>query len=244
MAFFRKTGRVAVLLAVLFSTSCSESMSPTEIKPGETGYPTENTHPTQFLQVTAKLPQTLSVRFRVGYSASPLAASCQRTVGLGVSAPYSVSLPLQLDRVGDSYQGRLAIDRFMPGSCGWRFVGVWYSAEVREVHDHELIMYGTQVSRSLQIDVWCMDFPKATERPAKVCEGLDVLSRDFQDVIPPGLLKTIPNDQRAHGPPARIGSDSSVVEITFHDLDMIRRNFKLNKPQNNLGVNGNRGSGA
>jgi hypothetical protein len=141
----RANGTANLLVTLILVSACSQSgnstssnsmWDPSAIKLGEKDYPTLNVGATKIMAFKANVPSSLKIRFEAYYSASPTAGgspdsgeSCQRKVGLAVTAPYVLAVPLELARDGESVSGSVVVDRYQPGRCDWSLQGIRYVIE-------------------------------------------------------------------------------------------------------------------
>jgi hypothetical protein len=223
---------IIVLTASLIGGCGHSAYQTSEIKPGEPDYPAKNPTPTHLIQFTAKIPATLSVEFAAGYRASANAGSgissgiaCQREVGLGVSSPLSLSVPIDLTRSGDSYRGTFAIDWFQPGRCDWGFQGLGYALQNAWPQGGAIAFIGGRSAGQgegisaveMRVDVWCVKDPKAPDpvHPER-CAGLQQIKNGFSV---PDIVSRIPPAERGDNVPVTLTSDIRVLTVHFHDLD-------------------------
>ncbi len=215
---------VAALLCAL--VACSGSSPSAEVKPGDRDYPTPNPHPTEIVQVTALTPPTLKVAFEYGYSASPRAGGlmgtgteCQRTIGLAVTAPFYVNIPVRMVAQGSLYSGNVEVDKFEPGRCEWTFSGISYSTVSPLSYGGVLVRFKeTERSHAVTLDIWCIMAgidPKAPE----LCGGLHFLSA-IRNLVSPEFVASIPQSER-DDTEADIGPETTSIIVRFHDLNSL-----------------------
>jgi hypothetical protein len=211
-------GSLAILLCLF---ACSRDVS-LEVKPGESGYPEENLHPTQIVQITAILPRTLSVMVRAGYSVSSNYPACQRRVGLAVSAPIGLNIPIQLSGSGESYRGTVVVDQFEPGMCGWQFAGVGFTSEKPSSEGALIARYDGRKDdpQGYTLDIWCKNAARQNPQRPEFCFSLKFLET-FPGLIAPDLVASVPERERDNAGPARIGPNTRSITVLFHDLDAI-----------------------
>jgi hypothetical protein len=202
-----------------------------EIKPGQPDYPVLNHHPTDFIQITAHIPPTLKVAFHYGFSASPNAGgtissgkSCEREIGLAVTAPIYINASLPLARSSDgTYHGTVAADRFEPGICDWRFTGISAITVNPPSPAGLLVRFRDDSSspRGVSSDVWCMrDSHPLNPRVPEECGDLLFLSK-IQKLVPTQLLSSVPQSERASSQ-VTIGRNTKIINVTFHDLNNLQ----------------------
>lgn len=215
--------RILLLLSIALYAACgSPDQLPSEVKRGSPEYPVDNPHPTHFVEFTAAIPATLSVSFVAGYSAS---AACQKTVGLGVYAPYTISVPIELQG-GPTPHGVVTVDRYLAGQCDWHFEGITYLVPNAWPHEGALANYDTRTPRSNErsadrVNVWCArDKKPANPKLPENCMGWWMLTH--QGWIRPAASESLPVDDQKPEPPVTIFSGASNIEIRFHDADLSR----------------------
>jgi hypothetical protein len=218
---FGQIAQVSLLFVLASLPACGRTTDP---KPGDTDYPVENPHPTHFIQFTVTIPPTLAVNFRVTYLADVAAGgppntagTCVRTVGLGVTAPFGVDLPLHLTRDGDTYHGSVAVDAFLPGNCNWRMAFIRYQ-EARDYGDYAaLVQFGFPLQEAHQLHIWCVKDQRSSD-PAhpERCGSPFVLT----DVIRAEFENEIPLEQRRN---ARMDTSASAqnISVAFHDFNAL-----------------------
>ena len=141
-----------VLAATLYG--CVRGQPSYGVKPGDVDFPRENPSPTHEFQLEAVLPPTLPVRFKLVYSASLHADTkpgevppCHYVTDTGQVLPFSVLVPLQLKfenddpELGEYYGGMVAVDRYLPGRCGWELTRGMYSLDGDQKHYMPLFQY-------------------------------------------------------------------------------------------------------
>jgi len=227
---------VTTALLLLGLAACSApSSSPSEIQPGERDYPVTNPHPTDILTIDATIPSTLLVSITAIYLASPTAGgtmdsgmACQRTVGLAVTAPFSLTKAVRLLQRNGIYTASVPIDGLFPGRCEWHFSHMNYSVRAGknppDRSDNELAVYQATAAPVARLDIWCLRFPdnQGGVRP-EVCSSLGLLNEHFATEIPAAFVEKVEPTERRDGPPLIFGPDTRSLRITFHDLDQQQR---------------------
>lgn len=114
--------------------SCQAEDGPA--RPGDAEYPELNPNPTHVVQVSGAIAPTLDVRFSVHYESDSLDKGCWQNAPLweGGGEKY-MGERLEVEREGERYRTRFVVDKFLPGRCGWRLIGV--SAVVVRKNDDE-----------------------------------------------------------------------------------------------------------
>jgi hypothetical protein len=204
------------------------SYQTSEIKPGEADYPQENPNPVQTLAITANIPSDPKVRFIARYRVSPSAGgtmqsgqSCQREVGLAVTAPYVLHLQVPMARNGDSYAGAVTVDRYLPGRCKWQFVDLTLDVDGSGLEPFPFAHTGNQPGESTdnQLDIWCTRKLKLFPNQTVACGDLRALTVRFLEQIPLTLIDSIKTRGEARDGPVIIGPNTRSLTIRFHDLD-------------------------
>jgi hypothetical protein len=208
------------LCAFASSASPSAPTSPNEIQPGDARYPIENPHPTRLVQFQFSIPPSLAFRLQVTYRA--FSPACQGTVGLGVVAPYFVSIPLQIIPVGGHSRGGVAIDRFQEGACRWGFSDVSYWVGNSTQGYNALATLQRRNDRNAEVDVWCMSLPTLSPQHPETCGPLEIFF-GAADAPSKQELESLRSGGSHYDPPAPIGHDTTSIEVRFHDIDALRR---------------------
>jgi hypothetical protein len=147
-------------------------------------------------------------------------------VGLGVSSPLHISVPLQLVPNESGYSVSIALDGMQSGSCGWRLVGLAYSVD-GEGRDPEypgpireaLINMGSSQSVDYDLNIWCVKVPELSAGVSEYCGALGILNEHFSDRVPNRLLNSIPTDEQGLNTPQEVGPRAKTITVRFHDLD-------------------------
>lgn len=193
------------------------SSGSTEVHPGDPDYPADNPHASALVEFTATVPSTLHPVFSTAYLAS--ARACQRTIGGGVQTPLGFDAPLHLTQSQNTYRGTFAIDRFQPGNCEWRFVGMGYETRDPAAYGGPLLRYDERPGRpaSVRLDIWCARAPRISPSHPRLCGSLKFLA-SFQGIVSPETLSAVPASVHADSD-AQIGPDTRTVVVEFHDID-------------------------
>lgn len=138
---------------------CTRSQPSYGVNPGDLDFPRENPGPTHEFQFEAVLPPKIPVRFKLVYTASLRVDSkpgevppCHYVADTGQTLPFSVVVPLRLKfenddpELGEYYGGAVAVDRYLPGRCGWELTAGMYSLDDDPKHDVPLFHYNEFVS--------------------------------------------------------------------------------------------------
>ncbi|MEZ5727330.1 MAG: hypothetical protein R3E48_04520 [Burkholderiaceae bacterium] len=122
--------QLAVCLALAgLAGGCMSYRLGDALSPDDPDYPRENRAAVHHVEVRGKLPPAVEPRLFAQYVASR-DEGCKWAPTLiagafeGAIFRISLPVPLVIARDGDQFQSRFTVDRFEPGRCGWRFVGV------------------------------------------------------------------------------------------------------------------------
>jgi hypothetical protein len=136
---------VALTLSGMLSTNC---FSASHYKSGDNNYPRMNPAPAQYIEMSARIDPTLPIEFDAVFSANsencvhqPLGSALE---GAG-EFPYETNFPIAMKRQGDHFEGRVAMDVVLPGSCDWRFAGIIARAHGEDVFHGKLVIQGQWV---------------------------------------------------------------------------------------------------
>jgi hypothetical protein len=214
----------------------------TNIRPGEVDYPKLNPHPTQTVNVTGTLPDSLQIVFQVLFAADARAGSLQDGNYCGYKA-HSESFPtfnlidgLKIVSKAGRYEGDVIVDKYLPDRCGWHLEFVGYKVRCGAPVMSEGYFAGVYDAsraehRAFPIyrgkhDIWCRKMTARAGAPAgEQCESLSVMrSVSGSNPISPKLLATIPTDEYLHqSTTIWILPETRAIEVNFHDLDAMER---------------------
>jgi hypothetical protein len=234
----RLYGRAVVAIALFcVLTACGGGLSPSdpsEIQPGQRDYPVTNPHPTHVLTIDVTIPPALLVSITAIYLASPTAGgtmesgtACQRTVGLAVTAPFSLTKPVRLLQRNGTYTASVPIDGLLPGRCDWSFSHLTYSVASRSnktyVRQGDLVHYDGEGLAVEKLDVWCVrELEHLVQQHARYwgeyCSSLNDLKHSFPGIVPEALIESASPSVLNQRPPVTIGSNTNSLLITLHDL--------------------------
>jgi hypothetical protein len=196
------------------------------IKPGEADYPVENPNPKQVLQIAATIPTSLPVHFIIAYAASTTGGTMQSGTACAYTdgvepRRYSVVPSLNLTRVGDTYHGTIALDRYQPGRCQWAFAGAWYIVDTEGPDETELFIYdqGTDHPGDNRLDIWCIKSVRRSRALPEACLGIHALQPQFPESISLAMLHAAIEKGFDKDPPTHVGVNARSIVIEFHDMD-------------------------
>lgn len=103
--------------------SCQAEDGP--VRPGNAEYPELNPHPKHVVQVSGTIAPTLDVKFSAHYESDSLDKGCWQNAPLwkGGGEKYMGEW-LELKREADRYSTSFVVDKFLPGRCDWRLIGI------------------------------------------------------------------------------------------------------------------------
>lgn len=212
--------RCGLVFLMVVASACGRSSQSNLLNPGDSDYPVQNSRRSHLVQVIAVIPATLSVRFSAGYGTSSADGRCQRTVGLGVTAPLSVDVSIRLVQGEGVHRGIVALDQFDRGPCDWRFVALGFHTVNPS---SEAVLVGVpadhrQGLKDYKLHVWCVHIPKQNPQRPEFCAGLDFLKR-IGAPVSSDFISSLAADERNNAGPVPIGSQTQSITIEFHDLD-------------------------
>jgi hypothetical protein len=218
----RDTLVITILAVVGTLPACSRSQSSdiTAIVPGDTEYPTVNPNPAQSIDITASVAPSLSVTLLARYETSTLIGSCQKSVGLAVTAPFSVSKVIPLNASRGASEGRVIVDAFSPGRCQWHFVGVQFVIKDGWPPIGAIATYRDAPSgiENLTLEKWCLrDHVTSSQNDVEECGALAEFPKTL---LEHPSLSAVPESARGSQFPLELGPASKHIAVTFNDLDL------------------------
>jgi hypothetical protein len=196
-----------------------------ELKPGDAKYPLETASPKYVISFVVARLGLSNYRFDAEYASD--VKLCGHPIGSGGYSAYAIAIPIEVAPTQDGkFHGAIAIDRFQPGQCGWKFRGIGYTrpdgvgnalGSFREKPS------ALALSTAPHIDMWCYH---ATEgqfgSPDPTCEILAELRAPsgLRRVSPEFLAGFPPEQQSARGW-VPITTDTKEFTVDFHDLNAI-----------------------
>jgi len=160
---------------------------------GDRRYPGSNPRPAQVVQISGfmsrTLPASIDAMYETDWSVSEfndktLTWNCARQIFGFHPVPLRIMIPLKLERSGDNYHAILAVDRYLPGECGWHFVGLRIrpltaplNDEVTDLfaqaHPHEdTAAYPVNHFYEGPLDLWCHYSPPTQFDASIGCSSL------------------------------------------------------------------------
>jgi hypothetical protein len=203
-------GVLALLLpwSVLTLYGCQKNVAP-----GDPDYPIASDHPTQVVDLTIIDPASTKLEFNVSYAGWGGGRCTYQRAG-EVSAPYSVVEPLLMTRSADVLRGQVILDKFLPGRCGWAFVGAFYKTAIGSNTTYELLRVDPS-KVTPRADVYC---EKDVDGSA-ICNSALVWSQMLKGPITKLQYDALVLSGSANPAPAYIATGTRSVLIQFHDLD-------------------------
>jgi hypothetical protein len=219
---------LCALVSIAGTSSCSGSLYKTaEVTPGEQDYPVASKEPADIVEVrmqTAKdLVAHLAVDYRVSASSGGTMASgtsCQREIGLAVTAPFMLAVPIGLSGAGAEKVGHFTIDKFEPGRCDWQFGEVMYQLDGTSIEPQAIATFtnSDQSNDSNEVDIWCTR-RNSFEGQHVFCATLGLIQADSRCQIPESFLKaeTLAGETKEY--PVKLSFHSSQLIVRIHDVD-------------------------
>jgi hypothetical protein len=176
----RSCASIGGIAAVLSAGNCMAARVAGPLSQSDPDYPSENPSPARIVRVHGTISAPLTLSLTADYAATPrvgCTATSSWVAGAieGATWPLTVRLPIDLAQHGNEYTAELAVDRFLPGRCGWHFSGV--SAQVSKAtqstsrnsviripdgHTPESSHYNSEPTAV----VWRCRFPSGTSGPS------------------------------------------------------------------------------
>lgn len=204
------------------------------LQPGDANYPMRNPAPRQEVQFISKIPDGWPAEFRLKYH---VVAQQQGSSGTFVSpsgcawnqhSQFYVDLPIQLERQGELYKGKFAVDHFLPGDCKWGLKDFTSPIVRSSVAYHSISMHPNahpfpdlDLAKE-KLNIWCTKHGKSTKRSEALRDQYDCTPFGMIEIfigIPAGFKETIPKDQQEWPHIFTQYLRSMTVEI--HDLDQM-----------------------
>jgi hypothetical protein len=153
--------------------------------------------------------------------------ACQRTVGLAVAAPFSVTKSVKLVQRNGIYVGSVPIDGLLPGRCDWGFSHLVYSVASRGTQTYvpqgDLVHYDGEGSVVERMNIWCVGelehlVQKQSQYWGEYCRSLNDLKHTYPGKISVALAGSASPSVPNQGPPIVMDADTNYLLVTFHDL--------------------------
>jgi hypothetical protein len=208
------------------------------VRPGDVDYPAQNLSPTRTVDLTIVDPPSIKIEVMIGYRAQEFGGppnsgkECYYTQPFSTAPPvqYSVLTPLPLTRTGNLLSGKIVIDEYQPGRCGYVFAGVYYRElpfDENQDSNHELVFLAPNDASPIshkRADAWCW-------RPASrlSCASIEL----WPSLLPKDSPVTraeaddITSKGGGSGPPVYLGPAVKSLLIQFHDLSSSTGNREI-----------------
>jgi hypothetical protein len=213
------------------------------VQVGEPDYPSGNPNPTRVIRLNGYLSSPLEIQIIANYSASPNAnsqkgqdASCGYALSSITFEPFHVDAPLTLLRLKDSsYVAEVAVDKYLPGRCGWHLrslefivlngIGVFREGVFATVFDPSRSKDSPDKLYQGDINLWCKKdpYPPDPAHPMN-CSTLSMLAEAF--FVSPEQIAAIPRSQRNDQLHTWIFPDTKALKVNFYDLDSLTETGK------------------
>jgi hypothetical protein len=240
---------ISSLAALLIAVCCSARST---VGPDDRLYPRPNSQAGHVIEVQIAAPSSLRVRVEALYRAVPETArgahdDCQHTIGLGVTAPLEVLVPLEFTRNGEAQTVKVIADKFEPGYCKWYFGGLRYRmlsgtpTDEREIDGDQArtvtgLLAATVENSTVSwlgfkppdkatayqgsVDLWCAEHPLVSNGGGPPqCDNWFHATLPLRNGAPIDPTRNDPGSGRADETTTIIFPDTKVVTIHFHDLE-------------------------
>jgi hypothetical protein len=118
-----------IIAIVMFSTVATNAAAWGNVKPGDADYPVRDPDASAAIFIHGHIESGLEVALVAHWYASSFASnrSCNYLVNWleGADAPYSISVPIDMQFSGSEYTAKVFTDAYLLGRCGWVFDGVY-----------------------------------------------------------------------------------------------------------------------
>jgi hypothetical protein len=196
-----------------------------DLKPGDAKYPLETANPKYVIPFIVARLGLSNYRFDAEYASD--VKLCGHPIGSGGYSAYTMSIPIDLSPTRDGkFRGAIAIDKFQPGQCGWKFEGMGYTRPDgvgNALGSSTELPAAPPPAATPHIDMWCYRVTEGEfKSPDPICEilaelrapnGLRRVSRQFLAGCPLEL-------QRARGW-VPITTETKEFTLELHDLNAI-----------------------
>lgn len=192
---------------------------------GDQQYPQANPTPSHFVDVSGSMAATLPASLDATYATrSPVYPvhdmTCFRTIfGYG-PVSLRVSIPLKLRRDRDGYHATLTVDRYVPGACGWHFVGLGIRPLKGPLGGDATFMFaeaseGASATSGTgtytgSLDLWCRYTPPSHFDAVITCWSLPEIRSDYPSLH----SEQIVNDKTE----VYLLPDTKSLTVNFHDI--------------------------
>lgn len=193
-----------------------------DLKPGDAQYPLETASPKYVISFVVARLGLSNYRFDAEYTSD--IKLCGHPVGSEGYSAYAIAIPIEVEPTRDGkFHGSIAIDKFLPGECGWKFRGMGY---IRPDGVGNALGSFTELPTAPatpHIDMWCY---RVTEGPFKspdpICEILAELRapNGLRRVSAEFMAGFLPEQQRARGW-VPITTATKEFTVAFHDLNAV-----------------------
>jgi hypothetical protein len=195
-----------------------EAQKPSVLKPGDADYPEELGRPTQTIPLIVSGPDGADMRFQTTYVSD--AKLCGHQVGFGGYMAYTLQFPVILTKSGDSYRGSIALDRFKPGKCGWRFSSVGYA--MGDGVQNALALPANHDDPGVpKREFWCYRVTYEN-KPLHACEDLALLRwSNAMRAVSREFLAQFSHQQQSDVPIIKVTSQTREIDVVLHDLNAV-----------------------
>jgi hypothetical protein len=121
--------RITLLITFVTTFQGCRHLGSPEVAPGATYYPEKNADPIRQVSIRGTIAPTLTITLSAIYRGK-VAADCYKTtifsgeIFEGQTNPLQVTVPIPVSREDNKFSAVFAVDRFVPGKCGWHLAAV------------------------------------------------------------------------------------------------------------------------
>lgn len=213
------------------------------VQPGDADYPQRKDHRSQFVQVTAIVPPTITPAVNVlsfaMSRADPSIPWSDHTRqhkprldcaygpswlfgGSELLMRFQVREAMPLEAHGDTYLGTFARDIFLPGRCEWQTTHVQFTAAqaraAGEVGLSDDVDSSTFNAPEVKLDVWCVRASTPNVPIYQYCDSLKHLRALWPQFVSEAFVDASPSDQRDNAYRA-VGPATQSIVVRYHDID-------------------------
>jgi hypothetical protein len=182
------------------------------VHPGDSEYPQLNPHPVRGVMLTIVSPPALHLEFVARYNAEVHAPECTYYRAIELTDLYYVEEPMDLTREGDVLKGRLFLDKYEAGRCGYQFVAAYYRPHPYNDQEssNELLRVGPRDTFD-RMDVYCKVLQQVPD-----CGSLK--GWEMVGGVSKGDYASLEAGGYTRSPPAHIDGGPQALFIQVHDL--------------------------
>jgi hypothetical protein len=213
-----------LLSIALLQSSVSIADSGLTLKQGDRSYPAMTPNPQIFVPITVSSAEWIDMKLVAVYVSDTSAFCGQLNIAAG-HFPNDVVVPIEMTRMGDEYRGKIVVDRFEPGRCNWKFLGVEYGGWADDVWNFLATFREGDVSSVDQeptVEFWCYHV-NYKDIPRRNCEELALLKgSNAVRAVSPQFLSSFTVAQKAPRKIIYVTSTTKSVHVVLHDVNAIQ----------------------